>query len=237
MLRPLTAADAPEVAAIFRETIALGKPLPGEVPDFAAYEDFSLGWYLGPGTPDCAVVETEDRLDGYVLVCTDPDGFERHRRRAARRFLSRVGPRLALGRYPPFAARFYRLRLRDGWELWRRARRTAPGAHAHFNVRPGARSGLLVRDFVAHVDRVCAAAGWETWTGEMNSRGGLRSRVLERYGNAIVGRSRNHTLSWLAGEEVERLTVVRPIGDITRVDADPAVTPMVGGPQVLRRHR
>jgi hypothetical protein len=140
-------------------------------------------------------------------------------------------PGLLGGRYDDFSDRFFRLRLRDGWDLWRRAPHTLGGAHVHFNAGAGSRGGLLIRDFVAHADRVCAAAGIAVWKGEMNAPAGTRARVLERYGAEIVHRTPNRTLSWLTGKEIERLTVARPVGDIVRVDAAPGTAPMVAGPR------
>lgn len=62
-----------------------------------------------------------------------------------------------------------------------------PGVVLHRYIAPGGRTGLAIRDFGAHIDRVCAAAGIETWLGEVNTRRGRRSLVIERYGKRIVG--------------------------------------------------
>jgi len=231
-LRPLRPGDDEPIRRLFRATVALGRPLAAPVADFDVYERLCLDWYLGPGRRDAAVAEQDGGVVGYVLVCTDQRAFGRWRRGAVAALLRRIGPKLATRRYDEFTDRFFRLRLRDGWELWRRAPRGTAAAHAHFNAASGARSGLVVRDFVAHVERACARAGIDAWTGEMNAPVGRRERVLERYGARIVHRARNHTLSWLAGETIERLTVVRPVGDIVRVDATPGTAPMTTAPVV-----
>lgn len=231
-LRAARPGDAAAIRRIMRSTFAMGRPLPEGIVDFDAYEDLALGWYLGPGLATSAVHITDDgAVAGYAVVCTDHAGFARWQRTAALRFLRRVVPPLLAGSYDTFTDRFYRLRIRDGWDLWRAGPRPV-GAHAHFNLAAGSRGGLVVRDFVAFIDSVCADAGVTHWLGEMNSRRGSRSRVIERYGNRIVHRSHNHTLSWLAGEDVQRLAVVRPVGDIVRVDAEPGSRPLVLGPVV-----
>ncbi len=235
-LRPLRSGDAPHIRRIFRDTLVLGRPLAFEVPDFDAYEDLALGWYLGAGMRGCAVAEDDGRIVGYVLVCTEQARFERWQRAAALRFGRRILPALALRRYPPQADRFYRLRLRDGWDLWRRGPRAGACAHAHVNLAAGSRDGLIIRDLVEHIDRVCADAGIDEWLGEMNAPVGRRARVLERYGNTIVSRTPNRTLSWLAGRDIERLTVVRPAGDLARVDANPAHHPDPGHAGERRSH-
>jgi hypothetical protein len=88
---------------------------------------------------------------------------------------------------------------------------TGVTAHAHLNVaRPGrnGRIALLLRD---HVDRRCRSAGHRAWVGEVNGVVGSRSAALERVVGPVVERRPNHTLSWLLGAPVERLTVVRRV--------------------------
>jgi protein gp37 len=112
----------------------------------------------------------------------------------------------------------------DGFYLWRDGpyvrlnAEVEPNAHAHFNLAAGARSALMMRDFVEHIDAVCRRDGAAAWLGEMNTKEGRRAGVLERYGAQIIDRRKNMTLSWLAGETIERLTVVRRVGEIRRVD-------------------
>jgi len=61
------------------------------------------------------------------------------------------------------------------------------------------------------VDRVCREAGLHAWAGEVNGVVGSRHAALERVVGPVVGRRPNHTLTWLAGAPVERLTVVRRV--------------------------
>jgi len=212
-LRPLSTADEPEVRRVFRETIALGHPVSlasGVDSALLPYERLCLDWYLGPGRGHASVLCDDDRVVGYALVCVDPDGFSSWQRRAATRFTTRVVPRLVLRRYPAPLRRFYRLRLRDGWELWRHSDDLVAGLpHAHFNATaPGGLPGRLLAD---HVDDVVTAAGFASWYGEMNARGGRRVAALGRWGAEIVSRRPNATLSWLTGAPVDRLTVLRHV--------------------------
>jgi hypothetical protein len=221
------------VRGVFFDSFALGRPLAPDLPGLHRYAELALDWYFGPGAADSAVVEAESgTVVGYVLVCTDQAGFERWQRRAAARYLA-AGALVGLAPWAPAASRrFHRLRIRDGWDLLRRSPGVPVRAHAHFNLAGSARAGLVIRDMVAHIDRRCAAAGIDEWLGEMNARAGTRVRVIERYGNRIVHRAHNHTLSWLAGEPIERLTVLRPVGAIARVDAPHDAAPMVAAPDL-----
>ena len=212
-IRPLRNADERELRRVFRATIALGHPVsdqPGVDHALRPYERLCLGWYLGPGRRYASVLRDDDRVVGYALVCVDPEGFGRWQRHAAARYLAHVVPRLVLRRYPASVRRFYRLRLRDGWDLWRHTDdRVAGLPHAHFNATaPGGLPGRLLAD---HVDAVVAAAGFEAWYGEMNARAGRRVAALGRWGAEIVSRRPNATLTWLSGAPVERLTVLRRV--------------------------
>lgn len=212
-IRPLRTGDEPDLRRVFRGTIALGHPVShasGVDAALRPYERLCLEWYLGPGREHASVLHDDERVVGYALVCVDPEGFARWQRRAAARFTAQVAPRLVLRRYPASIRRFYRLRLRDGWELWRHSDdRVAGLPHAHFNATaPGGLPGRLLAD---HVDGVVAAAGFESWYGEMNARGGRRVAALGRWGAEIVSRRPNATLSWLTGEPVDRLTVLRHV--------------------------
>lgn len=212
-VRPLRTTDEPELRRVFRSTIALGHPVsPGAGVDAALgpYERLCLAWYLGPGRKHASVLRDDDRVVGYALVCVDPDGFARWQQRAGARFTAHVVPRLLLRRYPASLRRFYRLRLRDGWDLWRHSDdRVAGLPHAHFNaIAPGGLPGRLLAD---HVDEVVAAAGFDSWYGEMNARAGRRVAALGRWGAEVVSRRPNATLSWLTGAPVERLTVLRHV--------------------------
>jgi hypothetical protein len=214
-IRPLRAADEPELRRVFRSTIALGHPVSDDAALDAAlrpYERLCLGWYLGDGREHACVLRDDDRVVGYALVCVDPPAFARWQRRAGARFTAHVVPRLLLRRYPASIRRFYRLRLRDGWDLWRHSEDAVAGLpHAHFNATTT--GGLPGRTLADHVDAVVAAAGFDSWYGEMNARAGRRVAALGRWGAEIVARRPNGTLSWLAGSPIERLTVVRHVSD------------------------
>jgi len=213
--RPLRSTDEPELRRVFRATIALGRPVSLGA-DFDAalrpYERLCLEWYLRTAREQACVLRDGDRVVGYALVCLDPEGFARWQQRAGARFTAHVVPRLLARRYPTSIRRFYRLRLRDGWDLWRHSEdRVAGLPHAHMNATTmGGLPGRLLAD---HVDAVVAAAGFDSWYGEMNARAGRRVAALSRWGAEIVSRRPNGTLSWLTGSPVERLTVLRRVSD------------------------
>jgi hypothetical protein len=214
-IRPLRAADEPELRRVFRSTIALGHPVSDDADLVAAlrpYERLCLEWYLGPGREHASVLRDANTVVGYALVCVEPAAFARWQRRAGARFAVHVAPRLLFRRYPASIRRFYRLRLRDGWDRWRHSDDAVAGLpHAHFNaITTGGLPGRVLAD---HVDAVVAAAGFDSWYGEMNARAGRRIAALGRWGSEIVSRRPNGTLSWLTGTPVERLTVVRHVSD------------------------
>jgi len=220
-LRPLVPGDDDAIRAIFRSTFVVGAPVP-DFPDFDAYSSFSLDWFLTEARDEARVVDNDGEVAGYVLVCTREEELSLWQKKAGRAFLRRVVPNIVARRYPKDADKFYRDRIVDGFYLWRDgpfvrlAAHIEPHAHAHFNLARGARSALIVRDFVEHIDEMCRRRGIAAWQGEMNSKAGRRAAVLERYGAQIIDRRKNLTLSWLAGESVERLTVVREVGEIAR---------------------
>jgi hypothetical protein len=206
--------DDDAVRAIFRSTLALGRPFPfasdGRRDHLRHYEQLCLGWYLDRGRRSAAVLRVDESVVGYALVCLDPVGYERWQRGAVATFARSVLPRLAIRAYPTPVQRFYRHRLRDGWRTWRSRRHVPVLAHAHLNVIAGV-GGLPGRILADHIDEVCAAAGHTAWVGEINAKVGRRVAGLDRWGATIVAHTPNATLSWLVGAPVERLTIVRKV--------------------------
>jgi hypothetical protein len=213
--RPMRSTDEPELRRVFRATIALGHPVALGAEFEAAlrpYERLCLEWYLRSGREHACVLRDGDRVVGYALVCLEPDAFARWQQRAGARFTAHVVSRLVARRYPASISRFYRLRLRDGWDMWRHPERRIAGLpHAHLNATTT--RGLPGRLLADHVDAVVAAAGFGSWYGEMNARAGRRVAPLGRWGAEIVARRENGTLTWLTGSPVERLTVLRHVSN------------------------
>ena len=215
-IRPLHPHDDAVIRRVFQSTLVMGQPAPvgsGLERVLRPYERLCLEWYLDGGRDAARVLTNGDSVVGYALVCLEPESFDRWQRRAAARFTAHVVPRLLARRYRPPVDRFLRLRLRDGWALWRhRDDRLAGLPHAHLNScdTMGGLPGRLLAD---HVDAAVAAAGFSAWYGEINARPGRRVAALARWGAAVVARQPNRTLTWLAGAPVERLTIVRRIPD------------------------
>jgi hypothetical protein len=155
-------------------------PLPFALPDFELYESLCLDWYLTEGAADAAVPDSGITVAGYALVCTRPDRYRRWNRQRAARFVGRIVPRLVTGRYRGDARRFYRLRLRDGWALWRGGGADPMLAHAHCNLVPGVRAWWAGRLLADHIDDRCRAAGVGGWSGEINAPTGRRAQALIR---------------------------------------------------------
>ncbi len=214
--RPLSPGDDEVVRQIFWSTFRLGQRL-GGVPRMRRYEDLCLGWYLGPERRHVRLLVDGERAVGYVLVGTRGADHARWTRRRAVEFGLWAVAGLALGRHPPDAVRFLRLRLTDGWAL-RRAPRPMP-VHVHLNLLTTARGGVGRRKLLAHVDDVCRGVASPGWFGEINAVVGRRTGALERLGGQIVHRAPNRTLTAIVGRPVERLTIVRQVAPSGAVPA------------------
>jgi hypothetical protein len=81
--------------------------------------------------------------------------------------------------------------------------------HAHLNVHYSRHDGSISRRLRDHADAVCKAHGANAYFGEMNAVGGKRIIGLQRVGGAVVSDSTNHTFSWLTGQDIHRLTLIR----------------------------
>lgn len=209
-VRPLEAADADPVRALFRATAALGRPLRLPEADLRAYESLCLDHYLDEDGSACAVHLTDGVVTGYAMVALDHAAYERWVRPRAGRWAARAVGQIVRAPRSEGAA-FHRLRLLDGAVTVVRGVAAPMPAHFHFNVGAGHRGMAAGVALAAHADAVVAAAGLPGYFGEVNvarSRPG-RERALQRLGAVVVHRQRNHTLSWLAAEPVDRLTVVR----------------------------
>lgn len=202
--------DDAAVRDIFLATLVLGRPLPHQRhPVLDRYADLCLGWYLGAGRPDAALVEDGDGPAGYALVCADGPAHRRWTTRRAIRF--GAGAALAAARpgCPAAVRSFVGHRARDAAVLVRGSAAPPAPVHAHLNLRPGVRATWAGRQLADHVDAVCRRVGALAWYGEINAPAGRRAAALERLGGEVVARAPNRTLSALLGAEVERLTVVR----------------------------
>jgi hypothetical protein len=210
-VRHYTSADEPEVRRIFRHTLSLGRPLPFMMSRMDAYERLCLGWFLNQGAGDVGILDDGGNVRGYVLVCTDLGSYYRWAARATLRWSAETAVQLAAGRLRGDAGQFHRLRLQDGWLALRHAPPAPMPALVHLNLDRSARAGLSGLALTRFADERCRAAGRPGWFGEINAREGDRVAALRVIGLRMVHRQPNRTLSWLLGEPVERLTVVRSL--------------------------
>lgn len=107
--------------ALFRDTVALGRPLPFGSTGVRRYEALCLDWYLhADRLGDHAVLVGDDRrVHGYALVCVDESAFRAWATVAGARWAATTVGALATRRFGADEARFHRLRLIDGWAAWR----------------------------------------------------------------------------------------------------------------------
>ncbi len=211
-VRPLEPRDADAVRQLFVATAALGSPLSLPRRDLDAYTAMCLDYYLTVDGTASGVYLEDGRVVGYALVALDHADHERWVRRPAMAWATRAMRTLATAPTGTAAA-FSRRRLLDGVVSVTRGTPPPMPAHFHFNVE-GARRGAVAGFHLAdHADRVVGGAGLPGYFGEVNVPIGKpgRVRALERMGARVVHRQRNHTMSWLAGSPVDRVTVVRPV--------------------------
>ena len=200
-----------QVRELFWSTLTIGEPLKFELNCAKQYENLSLDWYLSHGSTDCAIAMIGDKPVGYCLVCTDHESFENLQKKLfVRLMFACVATFLSL-RMNPKSRRFYWYRLKDSFTIMR-TRKDLPRdvtLHAHLNVHHSHHDGSVSLKLRGHADRVCNRHGAMGYFGEMNAVGGKRIVSLRRVGGAVVANSKNHTFSWLTGQEIQRLTLVR----------------------------
>ena len=220
-LRALAPGDDIEIARLFADTLVLGEPLGFDLARLREYQHQCLAWYLTQGRDDAAVVDHDDQVVGYALVCTDEAGFARWSSRAAVRFVAASLVTVASGRMPAPSRRFYWARARDGFTLWRRRQAPPMPVHAHVNIAHSVRTATAVVLLRDHIDERTRRAGAPGWYGEMNARRGDRERALRWLGIDIVRRDPNWTFTRAIGEPVDRLTLVRHCTAPAETDGPP----------------
>ena len=199
------------VRKMFWETITIGHPLKFDLNCARQYENLGLSWYLNAGSQDCAVALVDNEAVGYCLVCTDAESFERSQKKLLAR-LSICGLFVLLtGRINSESRRFYWYRLRDSVSIMRTRKQlpTDVHMHAHLNIHYSRHDGSISRRLRDHADAVCKAHGASAYFGEMNAVGGKRIVSLRRVAGEVVSDSTNHTFSWLTGQDIHRLTLIR----------------------------
>ncbi|NBY62094.1 MAG: hypothetical protein EBQ54_07330 [Actinobacteria bacterium] len=208
------------VRELFWSTLTIGEPLKFELNCAKQYENLSLDWYLSNGAAACAIAMIGDKPVGYCLVCTDHESFERSQKRLfVRLMLACVATLLSL-RMNAKSRRFYWYRLKDSFTIMT-TRKDLPRdvtLHAHLNVHHSHHDGSVSLKLRSHADWVCHQSGARGYFGEMNAVGGKRIVSLRRVGGAVVANSKNHTFSWLTGQDIHRLTLVRRLEQLETVE-------------------
>ena len=202
-----------QIRALFWETMSIGKPLPFTLSCARRYEELGLGWYLSHGIDDAVVVERDGNVIGYGLFCSDAKSFKKHQNRQLILLALEVLFAFIAFQTNVESRRFYWYRIRDSLTIFR-SRHMLPAdvhAHAHLNVNRANHDAFAARMLRDHLDAMCRRHGLPTYFGEMNAVGGKRLLSLRRVGGDVVNESQNFTLSWLAGAQVRRLTLVRTV--------------------------
>ena len=200
-----------QVRELFWSTLTIGEPLKFDLSCAKHYESLSLEWYLNSGSADCAIAMVGDKPVGYCLVCTDHKSFEKSQKVLVVRLLVFCAVALITFRMNAKSCLFFWYRLKDSFTIMR-TRKDLPTdvmMHAHLNVHHSYHDGSVSLKLRGHADLVCDSRGALGYFGEMNAVGGKRIVSLRRVGGAVVANSKNHTFSWLTGQEIHRLTLVR----------------------------
>ena len=209
-LRPLQPGDDAEIKNIFMETIVMGQPLHFKIRFQDDFAHVCLGWYLKYARDlGRCIVTDEGQVVGYVLICADEEKFNRWMYIQTIRLMVKSLAVAPFGLLRGGTWGLYWRRVADGAKLTRQELPTHFDMHAHVNMRSHARFGAGGLQSLRYVDEQAAILGFAGWYADINSKSGRRSASLERLGGQIIQRSCNRTLSWLAGESIERLRVVR----------------------------
>lgn len=199
-----------EIRRLFWDNILIGHPLPFQLAARRAYERLCLGWYLS--NPQHSVVVIADgRVVGYALVCANQVAHHRDQRLRTGRLVASILLHMLIGQFSVQSLRFYVLRARDSFAITN-SRHSIPtdiDVHAHVNIDFAHHNGVVALSLRKHIDSVCRHTSRAGWFGEMNAVGGKRIVGIRRVVGDVVATDRNHTLSWLLEEHVERLTTVR----------------------------
>ena len=209
-LRPLQPGDDADIKNIFMETIVMGQPLHFKIRFQDDFAHVSLGWYLENARDlGRCIVTDEGQVVGYVLICADEKKFNRWMYVQTIHLMVKSLAVAPIGLLRGGTWGLYWRRVADGAKLTRQELPEHFDMHAHVNMRSHARFGAGGLQSLRYVDEQAAILGFAGWYADINSKSGRRSASLERLGGQIIQRSYNRTLSWLAGESIERLRVVR----------------------------
>jgi hypothetical protein len=218
-LRPLQPGDDADIKNIFMETIVMGQPLHFKICFKDDFAHVSLGWYLKYARElGRCIVSDEGQVVGYVLICADEKKFNRWMYIQTIRLIVKSLAVAPIGLLRGGTWGLFWRRVVDGAKLTRQELPDNFDMHAHVNMRSHARFGAGGLQSLRYVDERAAMLGFAGWYADINSKSGRRSASLERLGGQIIQRSHNRTLSWLAGESIERLRVVRR-ANLTEMDS------------------
>ncbi|MEI8024692.1 MAG: hypothetical protein WCH63_10955 [Actinomycetota bacterium] len=200
-----------QIRELFWLTLSIGNPLSFDLTCSKQYEALGLNWYLTNGSRDGVVALVDEKVAGYCLVCLDGVSFRRAQRSQLFKLAGHVLIAFATGRINSKSRRFYWHRFRDSLTIMR-TRKVLPAnidMHVHLNVVSGYNDGSISLRLRAHADNVCISSGSTAYFGEINSIGKRRTVGLRRVGGEIIDQSSNRTFSWLTGQDIHRLTMVR----------------------------
>ena len=219
-----------QIRELFWQTLTIGNPLSFDLTCSKQYEALGLNWYLTNGSRDGVVALVDEKVAGYCLVCLDGVSFRRAQRSQLFKLAGHVLIAFATGRINSKSRRFYWHRFRDSLTILR-TRKVLPAnidMHVHLNVVSGYNDGSISLRLRAHADNVCISSGSSAYFGEMNSIGKRRTVGLRRVGGEIIDQSSNRTFSWLTGQDIHRLTMVRyPVRQVLESATDSVLEPVL----------
>lgn len=200
-----------EVRALFWESILIGHPLPFDLTCARQYEALCLDWYLTKGSKHGVVATVGERVVGYCLFCADSKSFARSQALRTSILIGSVLVAMLTFRLNLESFRFYRYRFLDSLAIIRNRRKLPRDVrmHAHMNIDRAFHSGSVALRLRSHADAMCSDNHVPAYFGEINSVGGGRVVGLTRVAGDIVNNTQNRTFSWLTGEDVHRLTLIR----------------------------
>ncbi|MBI5831579.1 MAG: hypothetical protein HZB16_04610 [Armatimonadetes bacterium] len=203
-LRSYEPGDRQAVTDIQLATLCMGQPLPFPVQDIEVLLGLFTDYFV-ECEPELAhvAIDPAGRVAGYLLCALHPereDAWRRTRLMAIARLWAR-----RWRRYDAFTRLYYRLRLRDTWEVIRHPEPALP-AVCHWNMLPHVRSSVS-QQMQWQTATACLAHGVDYYGGGLTVAERHLKTAWKFVGGEMLASAPHHTLTVLTGQPIYRITL------------------------------
>jgi len=204
-LRAYEPADRQAITDIQMATLCMGEPLPFPVRDIEALLALFTDYFL-ECEPERAhvAVDPVGRVAGYMLCTVQPEREDAWRR-ARLMAIARLWACRWRG-YDAFTRLYYRLRLRDAWEVIRHPEPALP-AVCHWNMLPHVRASAVSQQMQWLTAQDCLAHGITHYGGGLTVEERHLKTAWRIMGGEALAQAPHHTLTVLSGRPVFRVTL------------------------------